>query len=375
MTWPNRADWLEKFRARIGAQRIPLSGMLELTSRCPMRCVHCYLGDQEARREEHGREMTAAQVKGLIDQMSEAGCLDLVITGGDPMLRRDFPQIYRYARQQGLVVSVFCSGTLITSEIVEVFCEYPPKIVEITLCGATAPVFERVTGIPGSFQRCLDGIRRLLEGGVRTGLKTVLMSLNQHQLEDMRAIASDLEVPFRLDSAIFGCLVQADNTPLELRVPPEIAIRAELEDQETVAGWKRNIARKDEFEPSDDLYICGAGISNFYIDPFGYISPCLMTTEHRHEVLGRNFLEVWTEQVPLLRQKKISSTYDCNSCEIRQACSSCPAFNHVENRSEEQKSEYICETARLRWQAITGETPRYGVGQSPHLPVREEADR
>ena len=102
------SDWIDRFNHAVVARRVPVSGMIELTRRCNLKCVHCYLGEGEDRS---GRgEMSTAQVLDVIDQITEAGCLYLSITGGDPMMRRDFPEIYRHARQNGLLVTVMCDG-------------------------------------------------------------------------------------------------------------------------------------------------------------------------------------------------------------------------------------------------------------------------
>ncbi|MEM6731853.1 MAG: radical SAM protein, partial [Myxococcota bacterium] len=113
--------WLEQFQLRTLRERIPVSGMIELTSRCNLRCVHCYLGDQDAQHAKRAGEMDTDTVKGLIDELVEAGCLYLTITGGDPMMRKDFGEIYVHAKQHGLLTTVFCDGVLVSEKIVDLF--------------------------------------------------------------------------------------------------------------------------------------------------------------------------------------------------------------------------------------------------------------
>ena len=165
--WPDDSAYFRDLFQRASAARVPLAGTLDLTRRCNLRCVHCYLGPQEGVRAAGDREMSTAQVLAILDQVVDAGCLHLLITGGDPLLRRDFPEIYRHARLSGLDVTVFTNGTPVTDRIIELFRELPPRVVEVTLYGATAGTYERITGVPGSFERCLAGVRRLHDGGVR----------------------------------------------------------------------------------------------------------------------------------------------------------------------------------------------------------------
>ena len=333
-------------------QRIPVSGILELTSSCNLKCVHCYLGPQEEQRKKRALEMDSEQAEAVIDELVAAGCLNLTITGGDPMVRKDFPRIYRYAKEQGLLVTVFCDGILVTDTIVRLFQEYPPTKVDISVYGATPETYERVTRVPGSFPKFLRGLDRLRDGGIPYSLKTVLMSINKHELDAMRAMAAERGVGFRMDSAIFPCLPNNDHEPLDLRVDPKEAVDLELSDPEQLQHWVDYVDRMGPVKPSENLYTCGAGVTNFYVDPMGFASPCLMTTHYRYSIEEHGFEALWGDQLVQLRSKKPREAYGCNTCEKQVVCNGCPAFNQLENGAEDVKSDYVCETTQHRWEAI-----------------------
>jgi len=162
---------------KVADQRVPIAGAIEVTRRCPLRCVHCYnnlpLGDQEAARNE----LTYEEHCRIVDEISDAGCLWLLYTGGEIFLRRDFLDIYTYAKKKGLIVSLFTNGVLLTPEVADRLVEWRPFSIEITLYGRTEETYERITGIPGSFERCMRGIRLLLARGLPLELKTMAMSL------------------------------------------------------------------------------------------------------------------------------------------------------------------------------------------------------
>src|SRR4051812_31117124 len=96
------------------AERIPILGGLELTFRCNLACIHCYVNLPPADRAEARRERTTDEWFAIIDQVAEAGCLWLTLTGGEPLLRPDFCDIYRHAHKRGLLLSVYTNATLIT---------------------------------------------------------------------------------------------------------------------------------------------------------------------------------------------------------------------------------------------------------------------
>ena len=77
-----------------------------------------------------------------------------------------------------------------------------------------------------------------------------------------------------------------------------------------------------------------------------------MTTNYRYPLAERGFDSLWADELVQLRRKKPRAEYTCNSCEMKVACTGCPAFNYQENGHEDVKSEYVCETTRHRWQAI-----------------------
>ena len=113
----NDNDYLEKFRLKAVEKRIPVSGSIELTYRCNLRCIHCYLDRRSNLESTIARELTTQQIIAIIDQISDAGCLFLLLTGGEPLSRNDFPEIYRHAKKRGMILTVFTNGTLITDTI------------------------------------------------------------------------------------------------------------------------------------------------------------------------------------------------------------------------------------------------------------------
>ncbi len=214
---PSNQEYLQRFSAAAREARVPLSGSLELTARCNLRCVHCYLGGAERRRRA-SNELATARWLDILNQVAAAGCLDLLLTGGEPLLRRDFDLIYRHAKGLGMLVTVFTNGTRLSRRLVRLFRELPPRLVEVSLYGATAATTERITGSATAWARARRGVERLRAAGVQLALKTILMRENAAELGALEAYARELEVPFRLDSAINPRLDGVSREPLNHRV-------------------------------------------------------------------------------------------------------------------------------------------------------------
>jgi MoaA/NifB/PqqE/SkfB family radical SAM enzyme len=194
------AQYWKGFSVKISDRRIPFSGSLALTYRCNLGCIHCYS------REEQLAELNIEQWKKIIGEIKEAGCLYLLLTGGEPLLREDFSELYAFIKKSGFLATVFTNGTRITDRIVELFREYPPRLVEISMYGASAETHDRVTGVPGSFARSLQGIETLIGNDIHVGLKSILMTQNLDEFSAIRDLAQTFGVKFRLDAAIFPTL-------------------------------------------------------------------------------------------------------------------------------------------------------------------------
>ena len=101
------ADWSLGVHERLSGKRVPFGGAIEITRRCNNRCVHCYnnllINDQAVRNSELSYDEHCR----ILDEITAAGCLWLLFTGGEIFVRRDFLDIYAYAKQKGLLITLF----------------------------------------------------------------------------------------------------------------------------------------------------------------------------------------------------------------------------------------------------------------------------
>ncbi len=345
------AEWTSGFRARAAKARTPVAVTLELTRRCNLRCAHCYLGDQAGHHRQKDRELSSEAVKAALSEWVEAGCLYLTITGGEPVLRTDFAEIYRHARELGMVVTVFSNGTLVEDSVVGLFRELPPRKVEISLYGATSGIHDAATGVPGSHARAWEGIRRLRAGGIRLVLKTLLMKANLHEFEAMARQAAEIGAGFRHDAAIFPRLADGSAAPLALRVSPEEAVRADMATPERRRMWREKIEKTAAHPEDARLYTCSAGLTAFHADPYGALSPCLMASNFSLPSGGQPFRELWADGLAEIRTRLRRQAGGCSRGALRGACTHCPAFNRLETGDEERESDYMAKTTLLRFEA------------------------
>ncbi len=333
------------FARRVMRARVPISGDIEITRRCNFDCVHCYLGSDKNNPDKTSQELTTEQWITIIDEITEAGCLYLLFTGGEPLLRKDFPDLYAHAKKKGLVVTVFTNGSLINERIIELFQEYPPNCVEVSFYGSTEATYEAITRRSGMMEKALNGIRLLVDAGVQTRMKTVLMSINRHEFDGIREVAENFSIKFRFDGMIFPCL-DGSRVPAAYRVSPDEVAEKNLTDSRMVGEWRALAERMAQVPFSDVLYDCGAGTTNFHIDPGGRLKPCLMVSDIWYDLLKGSFMDGWQNRIPAIRKKKIPLEFECKTCENRAYCGYCPAFFRLDTGVETQISEYLCSIGR-----------------------------
>ena len=209
-------------------ERVPLQVSIEVTRRCPLECLHCYnnlpMGDADARQ----RELTKEEHFKMLDELVEMGCFWILYTGGEIFARKDFLEIYTYAKKKGFLITLFTNGTIINEQIADYLAEWPPFAIEITLYGRTRETYEALTAIPGSYDRCLRGIELLRSRKLPLKLKTVATSINKHEVLAMRQFAEEeLGVEFKMDGQITP-RIDCSQSPLAVRLTPEEVVALDM---------------------------------------------------------------------------------------------------------------------------------------------------
>jgi MoaA/NifB/PqqE/SkfB family radical SAM enzyme len=292
-----------RLKEKIGDRHIPIGGSVELTFRCNLRCAHCYAAcgnNPTATRQE----LTAGEWQRLFDQIADEGCLWLLLTGGEPLTHADFADLYLYAKRKGFLLTLFTNGTLLTPRVTDFLAEWRPFAVEITLYGRTQATYERITGVPGSHARCMRGIELLMERGIPLRLKTMLLTLNQHELWDIKAYAEGLGVQFRFDPLVNAGLDGA-RQPIALRLAPEEILKFDMADTPRWADWRDFWQRFRAVRPDPRyLYTCGAGLHSFHVDPYGRLGVCMMARAQTYDLRQGDFRTGWRDFLHGVRLQK-----------------------------------------------------------------------
>lgn len=350
---------------KLGDRRVPLSINLEITARCNNNCRHCYInlpaGDQEAQR----KELSLAEIIDIVDQAMEMGTIWCLITGGEPFLRKDFSDIYLALKRKGLLISLFTNACLVTDEHTRLLKKYPPRDIEVTVYGITQETYERVTRKPGSYKAFRRGLDLLLNSGLKVRLKAMALRSNVHELPAIAAFCREHSVgTFRFDPLLH---LRYDQDPIrneEIRQerlsPEEIAV-IEQGDQERsealLKGCDKLIPPESAIRRSNRLFRCGAGNGSFTVSYDGIFRLCadLWHPDTIYDLRKGRLEQAWNELVPRVRDMRSSNPVfleRCSHCPLFNLCMWCPAHAYLETGEMDGFSQYFCDVAHARTDAI-----------------------
>lgn len=338
---------------------------LELTARCNNECRHCYINLMENDVQARRKELSFGQITHIIDQSASLGVLWCMITGGEPLLRKDFFDIYLYLKKKGILISVFTNATLITDAHAKIFKQYPPRDIEVTVYGVTKDTYERVTRKPGSFSTFMHGLNLLLHNGIKVRLKTIAMRSNVQELPEIARFCRKMTKDyFRFDPLL--CLRLDANQERNEEIKSERLAAQEIAaieqaDFERAFILKNNsdkfINEKPRYPNSNYLFNCGVGNGNFYVSYDGYFKLCcfLSRPDCRYDLKKGNLRKAY-EKLALKIRNKSSNRKEfiqrCHVCSMINLCLWCPAHSALETGELDRPLKYFCTVAHARRKAI-----------------------
>ena len=338
--------FLRHLKARSKPFDFPFTASMEWTARCNLRCIHCYVTDEH----ERAPHPAAGQLRSLLDLLARHEVLFLVITGGEPLIRPDFAELYAYARNLGFVITLFTNGTLLNDQTVDLLVRLPPRRVEVSLYGMSPETYEAVTGVADGFERCKTGVEALVRRGALVEVKSVIMKQNRHEFEAMRDWAAGLGCHFRYDPLIH-CRLNGDPVPTLQRLDPEAVAQLQFSNEYDRDQFLEYRRRLDGIGPQQRLFECGAGTQTIHIDGEGKAHPCIIWHGHPFDLLRQSIDREWDAHIRSVREAPAPAG-ECAECRNRGLCGCCPAISSLETGDPGKRVQYYCDLA-----AVRAETP------------------
>lgn len=346
-------------------QRAFFSFDLELTARCNNNCRHCYINLPAGDRQAQKQELSLEEIGAMAEQAVSLGAMWCLVTGGEPLLRQDFSQIYMLLKKKGLLVSIFTNACLITPEHVTLFKRYPPRDIEVSVYGVTRQTYEAVTRKPGSYTQFRRGLDLLINNAIRVRLKAMAMRSNVHELPEIALFCRQYTKDYFRFDPVLHLRYDGDeqrNAGIHLeRLSPEEIVTIEQADEQRADALRKScdklIVPELAQTGGDHLFGCGAGSSSFTVSFDGHFQLCsdLRQPDCRYNLRQGSLAEAWHDFVPRvldMRSTNPEFLAKCHRCPIINLCLGCPARGYLETGRLDGWCEYFCQVAHARTEAV-----------------------
>jgi MoaA/NifB/PqqE/SkfB family radical SAM enzyme len=269
---------------RRSAQTGYTSAYFELIKACNLACGHCYLGGTTADK------LTLSQKKSILDFIESQGIIWLNLTGGEPLLDPDFLEVYAYAWDLGLIITVMSNGLLLEhDDMIDLFTRKPPYYLSLSLYGASEKTYRRVTNRSGGWSTIRSSLRKAEAAGIRLAVKVLESKENMHEMAAMIALAERYGFQEIMRDMI--PTVEGNLAPLQLRCT--------------------------EREPMEHFSECLAGSQSFFVTAHGTVCPCAITQDLAIPI--RDFA-----RLPAIASESLMLPDDCKECPSFTRCGICP---------------------------------------------------
>lgn len=339
-------------KQNLGQIRLPLDASFDLTYRCNNNCRHCWLRIAPDAKEKE-QELSFSEIKNIVNQSRMLGVRKWALSGGEPMLRQDFADIFDYITSYAISYSINTNGTFITPAIARLMQRKGNKMV--ALYGADAKTHDHITRNPGSYDATMRGFAYLKEAGAGFTVQLVPMRDNYHQFAQMVALAESLSRHYRIGAPWLYLSSSADP-----------AINAEIKRQRlspcaVIDLDKPSLSFEEKMEKETGCGIvkegdahlfaaCIANRRNFHVDPYGKMGFCGFIKDPGllYDLKQGTVEEAWEKFVPSLVDKVHGSKENqsnCAVCDKRKNCRWCPVYAYLEHGDYSRKIDYLCEVA------------------------------
>jgi MoaA/NifB/PqqE/SkfB family radical SAM enzyme len=361
----------ETFAAYAAKLHVPLSATFELTARCNLKCKMCYVSMDQAQIDKQGSELTKDQWLDIARKTIDAGTLYLLLTGGEPLIRHDFAEIYTELCQMGFIITLNTNATLMSDEYFDLFSKYPPTAVAVTLYGSNPETYEKVCGSAEGFEQTIRGLEMFSKISTNIEVRTTFIKDNMHELDEVRAIANRYTKRFAINYLVFGSTRVETCDAAQYRMTPEESLAIDLANQiyyttldqsdkepvdpEVQAYFESLSPDRDfGFKMHPEVITCLATKSMYWISWDGKMLPCGTFDSPYTLPLQEGFTEAWNRLPGLFMD--IRHPKECYDCELADGqCPNCPGYMQADTGDFEVLSEWFCDLAKKR--AILYSTP------------------
>jgi radical SAM protein with 4Fe4S-binding SPASM domain len=309
---------------------VPLVVSWNVTSKCNLKCSHCYMNSGE---KEIKDELSTDAAKMLIHQIVEVSRPLLILSGGEPLLRDDIFEIIRYGADRGLKIGMGSNGMLINDEIAKKLKDAGMTTVAISLDSSIPERHDEFRGVKGCWEHAVNAIKALKKNGIQVQVNATVTKQNYNEVDDIMSLAEDLGVEnfhlFFMVPTGRGTSIE-DITPrmYEDMITSTLAqtTRHKLNVKPSCAPQFMRVAKEKGIDMSRWVRGCVAGLYYCRIFPTGEVTPCPYMPVNLGNIHDRSFRDIWFNSEVFKALRDFDQLKGkCGICEYRDVCGGCRA--------------------------------------------------
>lgn len=320
------------------------SACLEITYRCNEKCRHCYL-DRGDEVHQDG-ELELDEYRRLVGELRELGAMSVLITGGEPTVRKDFLDICKLVSSSGMLLNVYTNALSLDESYLDVFRDLHVNSVSCSLYGGGA-FHDWVTRVPGSYERSFGNLLKLKAAGLDVYVKTVLF---HGQLDEYRKLVSRC-AHYGIKVVATPFLIQGHSGESKASLSVD---ENELGEYYKMEGANASLGLDGEqgqgVQRSGDEYVCAAGHTTLSVNPYGDVFACNACPEPVGNIRTLSLANIWrgSEELARLRSYRLRDvTPHCASCPDSGNCMTCVGAMLRENGGRLAPCSTTCRNARI----------------------------
>lgn len=290
---------------------------IEVTNACNLRCLHCY-NNSGVRIE---KEFTIDEIKKVISDLANLNVLNVILTGGEPLLRKDLFEIMEYIRRKPMSVTLFTNGTLLNEEVANKLKDCEVLKVLISLDGANPKIHDDFRGMRGAFEKTINAIKLLRQRGINVTVNICINRFNKNEIAQLLQLVRDL----RVNDYIIGPLYSAGRAKGKIE-ELGISVNEYKKALEKIRFCEKQIFGRDKiFVKPSSIANCGIGMRSIVIKSDGTLVPCT-SAEAESFGLGnirkKSLRDLWnnSELLNELRAIDLRTTEKCGRCNYFSFC-------------------------------------------------------
>lgn len=321
---------------------------IEITGKCNERCIHCYI--------PHENKVTSIAPDLFYDvlrQCKEMRLLHLTLSGGEPMLHKNFCDFLKRCREYDFSVNILTNLTFLNNEIIKEMKENPLLGLQVSLYSMDPNIHDEITQMKGSFNKTMSNILKLIENDIPSQISCPLMKQNKTSYKEVIKWAEKYKIKVGDDYVIIGKYnhdIKNLNCRLSINEVREIICDKVSNNSEYLKQIGIQAEKNKNFTPDD--FICSVCSSSICIAENGNVYPCAGWQDYVvGNVKEKSLIEIWNDssEVHYLRSLRRLDFPKCIQCTDKEFCTMCMVRNANESPSGNplDVNEYFCNIAKF----------------------------